>query len=122
MHFSEMKTNEEILLELGNRIRDTRIGMCMCQTDLAHRAGVSPKTVARIENGENIKIGNILRVLRVLRRIDALDLLLPVPEICEVCCCDGMKKRERASRKMKEEAEAASEKTENEGKEANGEL
>ncbi len=110
MRFQEMDSIEQILKELGCRIKDTRIGRCMCQTDLAERAGISAKTMARIENGENIRIDNILRVLRALDMLDALDTFLPVPEVCEVCCCEGMKKRERASQKMKEQAYTAADK------------
>ena len=61
------ESNDYILKELGKRIQDIRISVTITQRELAERAGVSPSTMERIENGENVKIENIMSVIFFLR-------------------------------------------------------
>ena len=64
------ESNDYILKEFGKRIQDTRISVTMTQRELAERAGVSLSTMERIENGDNVKIENILNVMRALSTDD----------------------------------------------------
>jgi transcriptional regulator with XRE-family HTH domain len=62
---------------LGRRIRDTRHARDMNKTELAHRCGVTERTVVRWENGDNIPQGKyLIEVARVLG-VDTAWLLEP---------------------------------------------
>lgn len=96
------ENNETIMKELGKRIQDTRIAMSYTQAEMSKRAGVSPRTVERIEHGENVKVENVLNVLRSLNLIGNIDLLVNEQEISPEELFRNKNKRMRASSKQKE--------------------
>lgn len=79
MRFSELTTDEAVLAELGERISRTRINQQMTQAVLAEEAGISKRTLERMEAGESTQLDNFLRVLRVLGLQDGLEALIPDP-------------------------------------------
>ena len=91
------ENNLFILAELGNRIRDLRISLNMTQKELAQKAGVSPKTMERIENGENVKIENLLNVFRAMNILQNLDILIPEQKV--LLLEKELPKRKRVSKK-----------------------
>ncbi len=68
-----------ILAELGSRVAQTRLAFNLTQADLADEAGLSKRTVLRIEAGESTQVTNLIRVLRVLRLLDAFGAAVPRP-------------------------------------------
>ena len=65
------------LRELGQRLTRARLDRNLTQADLAREAGVSKRTVERLEAGESTQLGNLLRVLRALDLLGRLDALVP---------------------------------------------
>ena len=56
------------LLELGKRLRDTRLTLAMSRRELARRSGISERYVAEIEAGRgNVSIVLLLRIIRAVR-------------------------------------------------------
>lgn len=70
-------TDEAVLLELGNRLERRRIDANLTQADLAEQAGISKRTVERIEAGHSTDFRLLLRTLRTLKLFDGLDRLVP---------------------------------------------
>lgn len=70
-------TDTALLTLLGTRITTTRIDRNQTQSNLAKQAGISKRTLERMENGEMVQLTNFLRVLRVLGLLNGIDLLLP---------------------------------------------
>src|SRR4051812_25145519 len=70
-------TDSAVLLEMGERLKRRRIDAALTQARLAEEAGVSKRTVERMEAGHSVDCTMLLRVLRVLKLIDALDQLMP---------------------------------------------
>lgn len=68
-----------VLRELGERLARTRLERNLSQADLAKEAGVSKRTVERVEAGEAVKSNSLIRVLRGLGRLEVLDRLVPEP-------------------------------------------
>ena len=64
-------------MELGARIKRNRIDMQLSQQDFAAKAGISTRTLSAAENGEDIRLSNLIRILRTLNCLENLDLLLP---------------------------------------------
>lgn len=90
------ENNENILKELGQRLKDIRIAIPLTQKELAQRAGVSSKTVERVENGENVRITHIINILRTMNLTENLDLLVPEQTLSPTQLHDYGKKRKRA--------------------------
>lgn len=58
-----MKTENDIILELGKNIEQARITRKLTQQELADRASVSRQTVAKIENGNSVNSLSLIRVI-----------------------------------------------------------
>lgn len=71
-------TPDSVMLEeMGSRARAHRVGMNLTQPQLAEAAGVSSRTIERLESGTPIQLDKLLRILRALRLTDNLDQLFP---------------------------------------------
>jgi putative transcriptional regulator len=79
MNFSFTLSDTAVLKELGSRLARYRLNQNLSQEALAHEAGVSLRTLTRIENGEPSQTANVLRLLRVLGLLDNLEALVPAP-------------------------------------------
>lgn len=77
MKITSELTDQAILQEMGDRLKRRRIDAGLTQAELAEEAGVSKRTVERIEAGDGTDSAMLLRVLRVLRLLEALDTSLP---------------------------------------------
>ena len=70
-------TDEAVLHEIGDRLERRRIDAGLTQAQLAEEAGISKRTVERIEAGHSTDFVMLLRVLRVLKLVESLDQLVP---------------------------------------------
>lgn len=70
-------TDSAVLEELGARLARARIDANLTQARLAEEAGVSKRTLERIEAGHSTEFAMLVRVLRALRLIERLDSLIP---------------------------------------------
>ena len=77
MKINNLTTDEAALAEFGRRIADARLTRQMTQAQFAEAAGVSKRTIERLEDGASTQFGNLIRCLRALDRLDGLDRLLP---------------------------------------------
>lgn len=72
-------TDKAILAEIGVRLAKYRLHRNLTQGDLAREAGVSKRTVVRIEGGESTQMTNLVRVIRALDMLKNLDAFVPPP-------------------------------------------
>src|ERR1039458_5095541 len=72
-------TDRRVLAELGDRLARHRLNRNLTQDQLAREAGVSKRTVVRLENGQSSQVTNLVRVLRALGLLGNLDVLVPAP-------------------------------------------
>ena len=77
MKIEPTHSDAAVLAELGERLARRRIDLNLTQADLATRAGVSKRTVERIEAGKSTQLTSLIRLLRVLDLIGSLDLVVP---------------------------------------------
>lgn len=94
------KSNEEIMKDLGIRLKDIRIGYNYTQQELAKRACVSLSTVSRIEKGENVSVDQLLSIFRELHLIDKLNDFIPRQEPTPIQIYENQKKRKRVKKKQ----------------------
>lgn len=95
----DFHSDEQILAELGARLARARLDRQLTQADLAEQAGVSKRTLERLEAGDSTQLLTLVRVLRVLGLLSALDGALPETQIrpLEMLKMKGQQ-RQRASR------------------------
>ncbi len=102
MKIEGLLTDEAILGELGKRFAQRRLELQLSQEMLAEQAGVSKRSVERVEAGAATQISTMIRMLRVLELLDRLETLVPEAGVrpMDLLKLKG-KARKRASSKKK---------------------
>ncbi len=72
-------TDAAVLTELGDRLARLRLQKNLTQAQLAREAGVSKRTLIRLESGESSQATNLIRVVRALGLLGNLDAFVPPP-------------------------------------------
>lgn len=100
MKIEGIRTDEAILREVGGRLAGRRLARNWTQGEVAEKAGVSKRTVERMESGEVAgRLTGLVRILRALDLLERLDLLVPEvgPEPVEELRMAG-RRRKRAAK------------------------
>ena len=101
-----METNisdDAWLKELGERLHRHRLNRNMTQAALAKDAGLSSRTINRIEHGHSTQLFNLIRLLRSLGLLENMHALVPETAVSPMqqMKLKG-KNRKRASSSMRE--------------------
>jgi len=73
-------TDDALLKELGGRLARIRVEQNLTQARLAERAGLSKRTVERLEKGVVAgQLAGFVRVCRILGLMDRFEAFLPEP-------------------------------------------
>lgn len=101
-------STNEVLSELGRRIKAARIALPATQKEMAKMTNLSQKTISNLETGKDVSFSTVVEVLRALGMLQSLELMIPEqrPRPSEIAALG--KPRERAGRKAKEKPEAQS--------------
>jgi transcriptional regulator with XRE-family HTH domain len=70
-------TDFEILTEMGQRVRLSRMAQNLTQQALAEKSGLNRSTIRDLENGKALNILSLIQVFRSLEMLDRLDDFLP---------------------------------------------
>ena len=74
-------TSDQIEAALCKRMERIRLSRNITQEQLADEAGVSPRTVGRLEKGQGVSMDTFIRVMIALRIQHNLEALLPDPTV-----------------------------------------
>ena len=101
MPIQHLMSDEALLQELGQRIARLRLERNLSQAQLAEQAGISKRTLERLEAGAAAtQLSLFLRVLRQLDLLERLELLLPEPQASPLALLEQQQStRKRASRR-----------------------
>ncbi len=78
MDISKQYTDLAILSEIGERVGRCRLKLNLTQAKLAESAGVSKRTVERMEKGESsVQLTSFVQILRALDLVGNLDGVVP---------------------------------------------
>lgn len=78
-------SDESILKEIGDRLARTRLERNLTQAQLAGIAGISKRTLERLESGAAAtRLTSFIRASRSLGLLERLDLFLPPPMVSPV--------------------------------------
>ena len=73
-------TDELVLQEIGERLARTRLERNLTQANLAETAGISKRTLERLESGSaSSQLTTFIRVCRALGLLQRFDTFLPKP-------------------------------------------
>lgn len=76
---SKYFSSHSALSEIAARIKAYRIDYPLSQKELADKSGVAVRSILRMESGEDVQFGNLIKVLIALDLDSNLDLLVPDP-------------------------------------------
>ncbi|MCB1750939.1 MAG: helix-turn-helix domain-containing protein [Gammaproteobacteria bacterium] len=109
MKISELTAEDLVLAELGKRIARRRLDLSITQAELAEQAGVSKRTVERIEAGASAQMSNLIRIFRVLGLMPRLEGLIPEtgPGPMELLKQKGKVRQRASSRKRQQKPREA---------------
>ena len=101
MPIQRLMSDEALLKELGQRVARHRLERNLSQAQLAEQAGISKRTLERLESGAAAtQLSLFLRVLRQLDLLERLELLIPEPQPSPLALLELQKGgRKRASRR-----------------------
>ncbi len=103
MKLTNDHSDDAVLKEIGNRITQYRLNQDKTQAALAQEAGVSSRTMIRVEHGHSVQGSSLIRILRALQLVENLDALIPEPAVSPVQQLKMQgKQRQRASSKSVE--------------------
>jgi putative transcriptional regulator len=101
MKIENQNTDSAVLAELGKRLTQARLDRNRTQEELAAAAGVSKRTIERLETGQSVQLSNMVRAFRALNLAQNLDQLIPqaAPSPIEQLKLHGRKRRRASSQK-----------------------
>jgi len=98
-------TGQEILTEIGKRLKKIRLQHNLTQKELSKEVGLSVTTISLIEHGKSMTVETLLRILMRLNRIKDFESVFRVGENLELKLKFEKAKlkseRKRATKKIK---------------------
>ena len=104
MQITYYSSTNEVLCEMGRRIKAARIAASATQQDLAEMTNLSLHTIKNIECGRNASLSSVIDVMRSLGILENMDALVPERSVRPGQFVSLGKERERVSRKSRREA------------------
>lgn len=93
-------TDTAIVEQIGQYIKQTRLGLNRTQEQLAKNSGLNRWTISKVENGESITLASLIQILRALDTLYVFDTFKVADEISPLAYAKLKKEqRERASSK-----------------------
>lgn len=105
MNIESISSNKAVLEEIGHRLSRRRVVLELTQAQLAKEAGVSKRTVERVEAGESTQSSTLVRIMRVLDLLKSLDVALPDigPRPMDLLNLRGKERQRASSRKNQDQ-------------------
>lgn len=95
-----IKTPEELELELGEQLRTERLRQNITMEDLCLKAGVSKQTLRALETGAGSRVISLVRVIDALGHGAWLGTFRPPVRISPLQVARGVASRQRAARSV----------------------
>jgi transcriptional regulator with XRE-family HTH domain len=70
-------TSKQIEAKICQRLEKIRLSRNITQAQLAKDAGVSQRTIGRLENGQGVTLDTLIRIMIAFRMQENFELLLP---------------------------------------------
>lgn len=70
-------TNDEVLAELGARLRARRLERNLSIETVATAAGINRKTIIDAERGSDVRMSTVIKILRQLNMLGVIEAAIP---------------------------------------------
>ncbi len=98
MKITNDHSDDAVLKEIGSRIARYRLNQDKTQSALAQEAGVSTRTLLRVEHGHSVQASSLIRILRALQLVENIGALIPESAVSPIQQLKMQgKQRQRAS-------------------------
>ncbi len=106
MKITNTLTDDTVAQELGSRVARERLALNKDQATVAAGAGISKRSLERLEAGHPGQLVTLLRVLRYLGRLEDLEHVLQHPELSpmEILASKRPEPRKRATARKRSQA------------------
>jgi len=74
---TDYMTDDEIMLEIGGRIKSRRLGRNIPVDQLAGKSGLNRKTILDLESGKDVRMSSLVKLLRGLNILSSLEATFP---------------------------------------------
>ena len=101
-------TEQPILTEFGQRLMHRRLERNLTQAALSREAGVSKRTIERVESGGSTQLSTLIRILRALGLLGRFENLIPAPLPSPINQLDSDEPERRRASGTRTQAEADS--------------
>lgn len=91
------KSPDEIIVDLGERLRGLRLAADLTQAAVADKAGVSERSLRDLESGQGSTVETLVRVLKALGAQDVIGAVAPRPAVSPMQLLRKKAPRRRAS-------------------------
>ena len=98
MNTNPIKSPEELLQEIGEKVKERRLHEGLTQATLADKAGVSRRSLIELEAGRGSQLETFVRVLKAMGLDDNLATTIPVPRVGPMSMLNSAKGRKRGYR------------------------
>ena len=99
---NEISSPEELVLAVGEGVRNLRLQKNLSQVSLAAQAGVSMSALRHLESGQGANLTTLIRVVRALDKQEWLRSLAPRVTINPLHMVQTHAARQRARRRQKD--------------------
>jgi transcriptional regulator with XRE-family HTH domain len=89
---------DELLAQIGERLRAARLAQGYTQRTLADKAGISPRALRDLEAGRGAQLTTLVRTLKALGAESQLDHLLAEATVSPMALLERRKPRRRGYR------------------------
>ena len=98
MKISFYSSTNEVLSEIGSRIKAARIAIPATQKELAEMTNLSQRTISNLETGKDVSFSTVIDVLRALGQLQNLDIMIPEqgPRPSEIAALGKQRERVRS--------------------------
>ncbi len=104
-HETDLFNSAQMEQHLCKRLESIRLMKNISQTKLAEEAGVSRRTISRMENGKGVSLDTFIRVMQALGLTSQLSALIPSAEIRPIDRVNRKGPRKNASSPRKKKAQ-----------------
>ena len=91
-------SNNNLLTQIGEKVRGRRVAACLTQRQLAEQAGVALSAIGNIEKGGNCSLLTLIQVLRTLKSLDLIESFFRQEEISPIAYAEQAHKKSTPQR------------------------
>ncbi|MBQ9363641.1 MAG: helix-turn-helix transcriptional regulator [Bacteroidaceae bacterium] len=99
-------TDNAILRQIGQKLKEARVDKNISQKALADACGLSAFSISQMENGHNTSLLSLVMVLRALNRFDWLEEILKEKPFSPIAISQYMKKHPKRKHTYKIKADS----------------